>query len=118
MELKGLKNAWVTPYGEYVTTHPNFYDDGAAWHNQLANKIVSDEFNSKDFFELSDTIKSHGFDYAYEYLESKGWIRLHGFGGITPKFVKIKNKLTKEQESAIVDWCIENNIKYDDCFTK
>lgn len=117
MELKNLNNAWLSPYGQYITTHHKFYDEPFAWHNRLANCILIDKFEVDDFLDLSKRLNDEGFSYAYEYLENQGWVRLHGFGGLPPKFVKVKNKLTPEQELAVIDWCVANNVKYDDCFT-
>ena len=42
-----------------------------------------------------------------------GWIRLHGFGTIEPKWIKTKMKLTNSQKTTINDWYIFNNKKFD-----
>lgn len=121
MTLKNLNNAWLDPYGKYVTNWEGF-SEGSAWHEDLAKCIIATEqyIEQDDFFGIMHFVREQQkLNYCYEYLESKGWVRLHGYAGLPPKWiVPFKGRINSAQETAILDWCIANNKKYDDVIAK
>lgn len=122
-ELKGLRNAWMCPLSQIV------YDyDGvgsfSAWHEELAFYILKDMEKLSNYFEAFNFIHNNKYNSPFissatEYLELKGWVRLHGWSGSIPEWILDSDtRLTKAQENRILDWCIENNRKYDNCFDR
>jgi len=119
--LKGLKNAWLSPIGQLVY---NLEEDdyelcnmGGAIHLALALHIIKKikkYENARDWFD-----NYGGCDDPCEQLEDKGWIKLHTFPGseIKPRWiVGVDNKITKAQESVILNWCLANNRRYSKAF--
>lgn len=119
MELKDLKNAWLSPTGEIVITAKEFSGYDGGWHDQLAYCILRDIWGYDSFFDAFNRVHKKFSAYGYTELEDLGWIRLHGFGGLPPKFIlPHKKTLTKKQENTILDWCNANNVKYEDSLAK
>lgn len=116
MCLKGLTFAWVSPSGRVISTDDEL--DMANSHNELAQCILRDMWKlstKEEAWTRCHLDTNEG--YPYEVLEARGWIRLHGWAN--PKFIIPYDRIiTKRQEETILDWCIENNIKYDDAISK
>lgn len=114
IELKGLENAWLSPTGRIVVTHPEFNNNynGVAWHNILATCIFMDIKHSTNYLDTFHELYT-GHKEIYEQLEDLGWIRLHGYGGLKPRWIiPYGKKITKSQENVILDWCNANNESY------
>jgi len=120
MELKDLNNAWLNPKGVLVNKSEEFWGDSVGWHENLACCILRDIWGLKSQLDAFNRVHDESYGhYAYEELQDLGWIRLHGFGGLAPKWILPHGKkLTKAQEETILDWCNANGIKYDECFAK
>lgn len=120
MNLNGLTKAWLSPKGEFINSHKDWFYDGN-FHNSLAMYIIRDMENISceydgDIYEVMQFLEKHDC-YAFEYLERLGWIRLYE---CTKSYFVIPCdwRINKQQESAILDWCIANNVKYNDAFNK
>lgn len=108
MELRGLKNAWLSPDGKLVTDAPDFYP-GGAWHEQLAGIILRDLKGLRVTYEAHELArKDTPFAYTYEYLESLGWIRLCGWHSILKWVIPCGTKLTHRQKRVVREWCEVN----------
>ena len=119
MELEGLNNAWLSPLGRFVTEAEDFFADGYAWHEELALFILKDLWHLETHWDAFEKVHKKFNNTATEELENKGWIRLHGFGGLEAKWIlPCSYKLTKRQERSVLDWCLTNKKNYDDSFAK
>lgn len=114
MDLKGLKFAWLSPTGRIITNDEECYDYN---HNELAACILRDLWKLPSKQIAWEKVHVDMINvYCFEVLENKGWIRLHGWS--KPKFIIPYNKtITKKQEETIIEWCIENNILFDDAIS-
>ncbi len=116
--LSNLENCWLSPTGRVITDSRQFFHD-TPWHENLANCILRDIWGLEDELDAFQRVQEKFGNTSTEELEHLGYIRLHGFGGLTPKWIiPLRHRLTKKQESVIVDWCNDNNILYDNCFSK
>ena len=116
MKLRGLQLAWLSPDGAIVTDADDF--DGHAWHDDLAKCIIRDleglahKCDYEDFIDGLDNIT-----YAYEYLESIGWIRLARKVLRSQWIMPCPSPtLTRQQKDVVLRWCIANNVKWLDAF--
>lgn len=120
MKLIGVNNAWLSPKGDFVTSHEKFFFEGVAWHEKLALCLLADMWGLDDPMDAFERVhKGRLSALATEDLENMGWVRLHGFGGRTPVWVVLFNqRLTPLQEEVVLDWCLENGVRYEECFAK
>lgn len=117
MNLLNLNNAWLSPTGRWVIKDREFDSMKGAWHEELALCILRDIWNVKSRLDAFDKVNQKFNNTAIEELENIGWIRLHGYGGIIPKWIAPQNEITKKQQIEIVDWCNVNNKIYENCFS-
>lgn len=100
MVKTAISNCWLSPFGEIMTTNIE-----EPFHENLA-KIIIEMRGEKS---VKDPI---------EKLENEGWIRLSSYVRGSPKWIiRYNRRLNKRQEATILDWCIKNNIKFEDCFS-
>ena len=117
-DLHNLSNCWLNPGGRIITKDREFFGD-YAWHEELALCILRDIWGLEDSAEAFEKVHQKFSNTATEELEGKGYVRLHGFGGLPPKWIlPCDHRLTESQESTIQSWCIDNNVKYESCFAK
>lgn len=115
-KLKGVNNAWLAPSGRIVYKHPKFFHE-KSWHCEMAECILADMWGMDETLDAYERASSNN-NTCTEELEKRGWIRLHGFGGITPVWIlPIRQKATKRQEATILDWCLANSRNFESCFT-
>ncbi len=117
MDLKDLNNAWLSPTGRLVFRDKQFDGGAAGWHNQLGLCILRDLWKLDHYLYAFKRVSKKFNHNAMDELEDLGWLRLHGFGGLTPVWVlPAKRKPTAKQAATIQDWCLANNRDYDSCF--
>lgn len=109
--LKGLLNAWLSPSGELIVDAEDF--EGMAWHEQLAACIIRDQHGLEHRCDVQPFIEAAGHDYAYDYLEAHGWIRLHSWQGAALKWITTPI-IASVQRDVIERWCAENGKQWDD----
>ena len=116
MDLKGLNNAWLNPSGRIITTADGFYGDGS-WHVDLGLCLLRDMWKLDHYLDAFEKLKSKFDHTASDELEDQGWLRLMGFGGMTPLWIlPLGKKPTAKQSATIQDWCMANGRSYDTCF--
>jgi len=116
--LKDLKNAWLNKNGKIVCEHPKFWHE-RTWHVELAECILGDLWKIEDTLDVFEKCQDDFNASSTEVLEKMGWIRLMGFGGMLPVWViPVGYKLTKKQEQTILEWCMNNNRNFNNCFAK
>jgi hypothetical protein len=98
--LRQLRQCWLSPTGEIRGLFLN--------HESEAFEILKELGKYKYFFRQKLDRKNR-FHYAYEYLETLGWIRLHA---AKQKWILMKRP-TFLQRKVIKDWCMYNNVTYD-----
>ena len=118
--LKGLKNAWLSPTGRLIIGDKKEALDLYAWHQDIACVIIRDEQGFKSHKDAFFWVAEMRFNYSpTQYLEDRKWIRLQSLGNLKPRWIKDAfQRLTKAQERVIVDWCEANDRRYDDAFSK
>lgn len=97
-----LRECWLSPDGEVRGCWPN--------HEGEAYDILREIGKYEDFNRRSDEME---VAYAYEYLESLGWIRLHA---PTQKWI-CEKRPTARQRKVIKEWCFDNSVKFDDALS-
>jgi len=106
--MKDLRNAWLSPNGSIINEHDDM-DYFGAFHFNLGLCILKDLWKVESTDSAYDIITDGDIsDDPTTVLESKGWIRLHGFGTMIPVFVVFK-KPTKKQMKTITNYAIANN---------
>lgn len=114
VELHNLRNAWLSPQGELINDHDEFYSDGA-WHESLAQCLVKDLLSIRVKFDVIDQVRSTtGHAYCYTLLEERGWIRLQTWPGTTKSKWVVGDFMTPAQREVIENWCLENNVLWSD----
>jgi len=116
MKLKDLEQCWLSPKGKIIVDHDQM-DCICAFHEQLALCILSDIWGLNSRHEAFSKVHERFSHTATEELEDMKWVRLHRIGK-SKWVVPCDSRITKKQESVILDWCLENNVKFDDCFSK
>jgi hypothetical protein len=111
MDLKNLKQCWLSPTGEIFTG----IVDNFCFHENQAIEILQAIFKLKEKYEVYDKIDLYK-ETASSKIEKLGWIRLHqNFYG--HKWL-ITSKITVEQKKIINNWCIENNYNFENSIEK
>ena len=95
---KEYQSVWIEPSGEV-------HEVRFAGHNDFAYHWF--EQNEPD--EVKDILKSN--KYFYEALQDKGWIRKLGW--VDPPSFVIPNRITPKQKTALRDYCMGNDVKYE-----
>ena len=118
--LKDLRNCWLSSTGKIIIKDKEFDEtDSCAWHERLGLCILRDLWNVPTFLDAFEQGHNKSSWQSTSELESLGYVRLHGFGGLSPNWIiPYKKILTKKQEIVILDWCEINNKEYNNCFTK
>lgn len=115
MDLRGLRNAWLSPSGDLIVDHEDF-DPASAWHEDLARCIVRDLQGLRTLYEATDYVRRDSpHAYVYEYLESLGWIRLRAWPGeLRVRWVLPTPLVPQSQRAIIESWCEANNTTWDE----
>lgn len=109
--LKGLLNAWLSPDGELIVDANDF--EAQAWHEQLAACIIRDRQGLAHRCDVQPFIEAAGCEYAYAYLEERGWIRLHSWQGAGLKWIA-SPIIPSAQREVIEQWCQANGKQWDE----
>ena len=113
VELKDLRNAWLSPHGDLIVDDEHFYES-YAFHEQLAICIARRMLELPYGKDVMEAINKLGefYPYAYEFLEDRGWVRLQGWSGFRVKWIVAK-RLTFRQREVISEWCLVNGAEWD-----
>jgi hypothetical protein len=93
---------WLSPNGV-------FYYVSVLGHEEVALNIIRNKFNLKSF-KVYDFI-GDDCQYAYEYLESIGYIRFCGWSSKS-EFLPCKINITYKQYKILKDFCLMFNYKF------
>jgi hypothetical protein len=112
-ELLGLTKCWLSPKGEIIVGASD--SDNIASHEQLALSILRNmRGGDEDRWGTYEWVRNCSeFLYAYEYLETLGYIRLHGFNDVLRARWIITQKMSFIQKQKIKLWCIVNKLSWD-----
>jgi len=111
VELKGLRNAWLSPRGilkvNFKCSHGCSSD---AFHHCIAVHILAEieDFECNTYWRRKGNPTSD--------LEDLGWVRLCAFSPMCkPRWVlPIERRQTKKQTEIIASWLVENNLSADE----
>ncbi len=117
MKLKDLRNAWLSPDGEIIDDHDLFH--GGSFHYDLGICILMDIMGLKSRGEVMDYDLAQGPCHCLiTDLEDRGYMRLHGFGSITPIWIKTDDAPNQIQRAVIKAWCDMNDRDIHSCFNE
>lgn len=103
-KFKGLLNAWLTPTGELISTG---YMNHSKWAGEFLRAIGKET-------------ETERYEYPYQTLCKKGWLRLLNWEGESKKTVIIgddyKQLPNDIQSKTLKDWCLFNQVPFKNLF--
>lgn len=122
MSLQGKTNAWIKPSGQFIEV-------GYMEHNEFASNYFREKYGNKCYEVIEGFEEKYNVQYPYEILHELGWVRLmtwteglsRVYGGCEPNDGRLDTMdptLNHKQKETLQDWCMDNNYKYDNLFSK
>lgn len=112
-DLRKLTNCWLSPTGKVKIGHNIGL---SSTHISLAWEILATKAKKTVDELFLEMIKNNAPNHQRpDYiLEDMGWVKLQDVLGEPRWVIQQFKKLTKKQQRFILDWCLANNVSYND----